>query len=218
LASEPSPYYSKEESSMEGAKLIIEEINREAELKIKYILEEAEKKAEELRKEAEKRAKAKAEWIIRKAQTQAELEKQRIIANAKLEVRRKRLALQEELINEVLEALRERLSSIPEGEYLEVIKELIIQGIKELGEERVVVSSNKETLSLLEKHLKEVKKDAKEKLGKDVEIEMGAPIKTIGGVVVYNPGRSIRIDNTFEARMERYQSELRSRIAKTLFR
>ncbi|WP_175059951.1 V-type ATP synthase subunit E [Thermococcus sp. 2319x1] len=203
---------------MEGAKLIIEEINREAELKIKYILEEAEKKAEELRREAEKRAKARAEWIIRKAQAQAELEKQRIIANAKLEVRRKKLALQEELINEVLKALKERLASIPEGEYLEVLKELIIPGIEELGEEKVIVASNKETLALLEKHLEDIKKEAKERLGKEVEIDIGTPIETIGGVVIYNAGGSIRIDNTFEARMERFQSDLRSIIAKTLFR
>lgn len=95
---------------------------------------------------------------------------------------------------------------------------MIIQGIKELGEEKVVVASNKETISLLKKHLEEIKKDAKETLGKDVEIEIGTPIETMGGVVIYNSDRSIRIDNTFEARIERFQSDLRSIIAKTLFR
>ncbi|KPU64043.1 ATP synthase subunit E [Thermococcus sp. EP1] len=202
---------------MEGAKLIIEEINREAEQKIKYILEEAEHKAEEIKKEAERRAKAKADWIIRKAQTQAEMEKQRIIANAKLEVRRRKLALQEKLINEVIDSIKERLASIPEEEYLEVLKGLIVEGIQELGEEKVVLSSNERTHSLIEEHLEEIKGIVKEKIGKDVEISLGEPLETLGGVVIQNSTKTIRIDNTFETRMERLQSELRAKIAKILF-
>lgn len=202
---------------MEGAKLIIEEINREAEQKIKYILEEAEHKAEEIKKEAERRAKAKADWIIRKAQTQAEMEKQRIIANAKLELRRRKLALQEELINEVIDSIKERLASIPEEEYLEVLKGLIVEGIQELGEEKVVLSSNERTHSLIEEHLEEIKGIVKEKIGKDVEISLGEPLETLGGVVIQNSTKTIRIDNTFETRMERLQSELRAKIAKILF-
>ncbi|USH00248.1 V-type ATP synthase subunit E [Thermococcus argininiproducens] len=202
---------------MEGAKLIIEEINREAEQKIKYILEEAEHKAEEIKKEAERRAKAKADWIIRKAQTQAELEKQRIIANAKLEVRRRKLALQEELINEVIDSMKERLASIPEEEYLEVLKDLILNGIQELEEEKVLLTSNERTLSLIEKHLEEVKRIVKEKIGKDVEISLGDSVETLGGVIIQNSTKTVRIDNTFEARMERLQSELRAKIAKILF-
>ncbi|NJE26226.1 V-type ATP synthase subunit E [Thermococcus sp. MV5] len=202
---------------MEGAKLIIEEINREAEQKIKYILEEAEHKADEIKKEAERRAKAKADWIIRKAQTQAELEKQRIIANARLEVRRKKLALQEELIKEVIDSIKERLASIPEEEYLEVLKGLIVEGIQELGEEKVVLSSNERTLSLIEEHLEEIKGIVKEKIGKDVEISLGDPLETLGGVIIQNSTKTIRIDNTFETRMERLQSELRAKIAKILF-
>ncbi|ACS90846.1 MULTISPECIES: V-type ATP synthase subunit E [Thermococcus] len=202
---------------MEGARLIIEEINKEAEQKIKYILEEAEQKAEKIKQEAEKKARIKADWIIRKAQTQAELEKQRIIANAKLEVRRKKLVLQEELINEVIGAIKDRLLSIPEAEYMEILKDLIVTGIRELGEEKVVLSSNGETLSLLKAHLKEMEESVNEKLGKDITISLGEPIETIGGVIVQNLEKTIRIDNTFEARMERLQADLRTKIAKILF-
>jgi len=180
-------------------------------------LEEAEQKAEKIKQEAEKKARIKADWIIRKAQTQAELEKQRIIANAKLEVRRKKLVLQEELINEVIGAIKDRLLSIPEAEYMEILKDLIVTGIRELGEEKVVLSSNGETLSLLKAHLKEMEESVNEKLGKDITISLGEPIETIGGVIVQNLEKTIRIDNTFEARMERLQADLRTKIAKILF-
>ncbi len=41
---------------MEGAELIIQEINREAEQKIQYILSEAQREAEKIKEEARKRA------------------------------------------------------------------------------------------------------------------------------------------------------------------
>ncbi|ADT84674.1 V-type ATP synthase subunit E [Thermococcus barophilus] len=202
---------------MEGAKLIIEEINREAEQKIRYILSEAEKQAEDIKAEAEKRARAKAEWILRKAQTQAEIEKQRIIANAKLEIRKKRLALQEEFINEVLRSLKERLANLPKDEYLGIVKDLMLQAVKELGEDRIRVSSNEATLQLIAEKLEEIKAFLNEKTGREIRIELGDKISTIGGVLVENADRTIRVDNTFEARIDRLESELRSRIAKVLF-
>jgi len=36
-------------------------------------------------------------------------------------------------------------------------------------------------------------------------------------VIVESEDGSVRVDNTFEARMERFESDLRARIAKALF-
>ena len=202
---------------MEGAKLIIDEIHREAGQKINYIINEAREQVEQIKKEAERRAQSKAEWIIRKAQTQAEIEKSRIIANAKLEIRRKRLQTQEAFINEVFTGLKERLSSLPEEEYFEIVKNLILQAVAELGETRVRISSNEATLQMIAGNIEEVKSFLKEKLGKEINIEIGTKRETIGGIVVENQEGNVRVDNTFEARIERLQSELRSVIAKALF-
>ncbi|RLF91053.1 V-type ATP synthase subunit E [Thermococci archaeon] len=197
---------------MSGAELIIQEINREAEQKIKYILEEAQKEAKKIKEEAKRKAEARAEWILRKAKTQAELEKQRIIANARLEVRRKKLAVQEKLIQEVIEEVKKRLRELPQEEYFETIKVLLKSAVQELGEKKIRVYSNEATLSLIASRIDELKAG----LG-DVSIEIGEAIETIGGVVVENEAGDIRIDNTFEARMERMESEIRSKIAKVLF-
>ncbi|NJD98789.1 V-type ATP synthase subunit E [Thermococcus sp. LS1] len=202
---------------MEGAELIIQEINREAEQKIQYILSEAQKEAEKIREEARKRAQARAEWILRKAQTQAEIEKQRIIANAKLEIRKKRLEVQEALIQEVITALRERLAELPEEEYFPMLVDLTLKAVEELGSDSVVVKSNEKTIELLRGRLEEFKKALAEKLGRDVEVTLGEPITTIGGILVEIPDGTVRVDNTFEARIERFEGELRAAIAKALF-
>lgn len=202
---------------MEGAELIIQEINREAEQKIQYIINEAKEEAEKLKEEARKRAEAKVEWILRKAKTQAEIEKQRIIANAKLEVRKKKLAAQEELIRKVLESLKERLASLPEDEYFPMVVELTANAVEELGVDRVVLRSNDRTLKLIVERLSEFKEKLREALGKDVEVIVGEPIQTIGGVLVESPDGTVRVDNTFESRIARFESELRATIAKALF-
>ncbi|AHL23008.1 V-type ATP synthase subunit E [Thermococcus nautili] len=202
---------------MEGAELIIQEINREAEQKIQYILSEAKEEAEKLKEEARKRAEAKAEWILRKAKTQAEIEKQRIIANAKLEVRKKKLAVQEELIRSVIESLKERLSNLPEDEYFPMLVELTVKAVEELGTDKVVVRSNERTLKLIVERLSEFREKLREALGKDVEVTVGEPIQTIGGILVESSDGTVRVDNTFESRIERFESDLRATIAKALF-
>ncbi|MDV3104654.1 V-type ATP synthase subunit E [Thermococcus waiotapuensis] len=196
---------------MEGAELIIQEIQRAAEQKVQYILNEARGEAEKIKEEARKRAEVQAEWILRKARTQAEIEKQRIIANAKLEVRKKKLAVQEELIREVLSALRERLSSLPDEEYFETLVKLAREGVEELGLQEVMVSSNGRTLELISGRLNEFSS----KIG--ARVILGEPLNTIGGIVVSDPVGKIRVDNTFESRIERMESELRAEIAKALF-
>ena len=202
---------------MEGAELIIQEINREAEQKIQYILSEAREEAEKIKAEARKRAEARAEWILRKAKTQAEIEKQRIIANARLEVRKKRLQVQEELIREVIEALRERLAELPDGEYFPMIVDLTVKAVEELGSESIVVRSNERTLKLISDRMDDFRKALAEKLGREIEVKIGEPLKTLGGVIVESPDGTVRVDNTFESRIERFESELRAEIAKALF-
>jgi len=202
---------------MEGAKLIIEEINREAEQKIKYLLDEAQKQAEEIKREAEDRGKAKAEWILRKAETQAEIEKQRIVASARLESRKKKLEIQEELIKEVFQELRDRLSSLPDDEYIDTIKALLLESLRELEADSVVLRSDEKTLALIKEKSRSIKAYITRNLGRKVEMELGEPIHTMGGVLVESADGRIRVDNTFEARISRLESELRARIAKALF-
>jgi len=133
---------------MEGAERIIQEINREAEQKIQYILSEAQEEANRIKGSAKKRAEARAEWVLRKAQTQAEIEKQRIIAGAKLEVRKRRLALQEELIQKVITELRERLSQLSDEDYFSMLVDLTSEAVDELGMPRAYVRSNERTIEL----------------------------------------------------------------------
>ncbi len=198
--------------SNDGAEIIIEEINREADRQVEEILRRARTEAEGLLAEARERAELKAEWILRKARTQAEIERQRIVASAKLEIRKKKLDVQESLINETMDVLRGRLSEMPDEEYFDVLVGLIADAVEELETDEVVVSGNERTLRLLRERTDEVV----ERLP-GVTIRLGDVLESMGGVVVTSPDGNVRVDNTFESRMERLREELRAEIARALF-
>lgn len=111
----------------------------------------------------------------------------------------------------------ENKRALSKDEYFKVIMDLMLQAVRELGEEKIRVSSNETTLQLVAEKIDEIKAFLKENTGMEISIELGDKIETIGGVLVENADRTIRVDNTFEARIERLESELRSRIAKVLF-
>ena len=52
----------------------------------------------------------------------------------------------------------------------------------------------------------------------DVNFTLGEPIDTIGGAVVKTVNGDIEVNNTIEARLERYKSILRSEVANVLFK
>ena len=52
----------------------------------------------------------------------------------------------------------------------------------------------------------------------DITFELGEPIDTIGGAVLKTSNGDIEVNNTIEARLERFKSILRSEVAEVLFK
>jgi len=51
-----------------------------------------------------------------------------------------------------------------------------------------------------------------------IKFQLGEPIKTIGGAILKTSNGDIEVNNTIEARLERYKSILRSEVADVLFK
>ena len=51
-----------------------------------------------------------------------------------------------------------------------------------------------------------------------IKFTLGEPIKTIGGAILKTSNGDIEVNNTIEARLERYKSILRSEVAEVLFK
>ncbi|NOZ58255.1 MAG: V-type ATP synthase subunit E [Euryarchaeota archaeon] len=193
---------------------IIARIEEDARAEVDRIMSDARAKAEEIKKEAELRARAKKEEILSSGRREAEQERARIVANAKLRARKALLDAKEEVIREAFSRAREELAKVAgEERYGEILKKLILEAIETIGGDVEIVARKEDKKILSKSFLQEISREAgvKVTLAKDT-------ISSIGGVVVRSKDGKAEVDNTFETRLERISSELRSSVAKVLFK
>ena len=55
-------------------------------------------------------------------------------------------------------------------------------------------------------------------LKENINLTIGEPIDAIGGVILKTADGSVEVNNTIEARLERFKSILRSEVAEILFK
>lgn len=193
---------------------IIARIEEDARAEVERILSEAKAQAEEIRSEAEAKAKTEKAEIISRGKREAEQERARIIANAKLRARKALLDAKEEVIKEAFSRAEKALEEVTKEErYPGILKKLILEATESIGGDVEILARKEDRKILNRSFLAEVSREAKVKvaLAKDT-------ISSIGGVVVRGKDGRAEVDNTFETRLERVSSELRSSVAKVLFK
>ncbi len=198
----------------EKVEKIIAKIEEDARAEAERILSEAKAQAEGIRKEAEAKAQARKAEIISRGKREAEQERARIVANAKLRARKALLDAKEEVIKEAFSRAEKALADVAKEErYPEILKKLILEAIETLGGDVEILARKEDKKILSKSFLQEIAREAKVKvtLAKDT-------ISSIGGVVVRSKDGSAEVDNTFETRLERISAELRSSVAKVLFK
>lgn len=183
------------EKAREDAKRIIEDAKREAERIIKEAEKKWKEKVEEIRKEVLEDARRKAEEILIDAQIKARMK----ITNEK---------------NKIIELLMSKIEELIEkGTYdrSESLRKLAIEAIRqsELKEVIIYVSRND--------------KELMERLRSSIENELNVKINDIkeanirGGVIVESIDGSIRVDNSYDVRLEMIKTKLLPQIYKELF-
>lgn len=180
---------------------IIEKISLEAAEKAGIIRRTAEEEAarylekEKMAAEAEKNA----EIAARKREVDAEVS--RMLAQARMEGRQTVSNARENLISDCFDRARERITAISGSpEYPEILKYLIQDGIKKIGAQDITLSANSRDIPVLESILAKG-------TGTVVRVS-GEPIPTSGGVLLRTGSGTRRVDNTFEARLDRMRRDL----------
>ena len=180
------------------------------------ILKKAHADAEEVLADA----KAKAEAIRNQAQEQAESERSRILARAQQEIdrihsqqkataelqaRSQKLEQREALLDQVFEAVRQRLPSVQQWtDYDQITMQLAREALTQLRADQGILYADARTQEVLDDA-------ALEQLGKAVEMEVkrGETLAHGTGVVAKTEDDYREYDNTLEARLDREQDELR---------
>ena len=202
-----------------GTSKIVESIMSVAQEKADLIIQDANAEVSQINAKAEKTAEAEKTKILENGKKQSDMRYQQIISEAKMNARRAELDAKEDVIdaafNQAIGELKVKASS-GDDEYKESLSKMIKEAADELGSNDLILQLNEADTKKIKDDLSSQGSDSFE-LG-DVKFTLGEPIDAIGGAVLKTANGDIEVNNTIEARLERFKSILRSEVAEILFK
>ncbi len=169
--------------------------------------------AQELHEQAEAESTAERDRIQETAEAKALRIRREAVGSAGLEARALKVRRRESLLQHVFDETLEHLSNPSDLEdYRTIVEGLVAEASEHLGGLDVVkVSGDKETLALLDQsflnHLSEL-------VG--YQVEVGEPLLEGTGIILESPDGRLRYDNTFQTRLNRMRSALRTSVYRIL--
>lgn len=144
--------------------------------------------------------------ILETSVRQVEALEKQIVGSAELEARNSQLKAMEAAVADVFSSAAAQVSKLSGQRYEASLNQLLKEAVSAIGVNAMVSCSSRDA--------KLVFSTAKGIKGEHVKLTPGdKTLKTIGGVVLTTPDRSVRFDNTFEARLERMRPLLRKDVA-----
>ncbi|WP_407375648.1 V-type proton ATPase subunit E [Methanobrevibacter sp.] len=200
-----------------GTDKIVSSIMSEAQEKADVIIQDANAEIAAITSKAEKTAEAEKIKIQENGKKQSDMRYQQIISEAKMNARRAELGAKEEVIEaaftKATEELKAKAASCDE-EYEDSLSKMIKEAADELGSNDLIIQLNEADTKIMKDQLSGSSTFQIE----DITFTLGEPIDAIGGAILKTSNGDIEVNNTIEARLERFKSILRSEVAEILFK
>ena len=200
-----------------GTDKIVSSIMSEAQGKADVIIQDANAEVSAIQAKAEKTAEAEKAKILENGKKQSEMRYQQIISEAKMNARRAKLGAKEDVIEAAFNQATGELKSIAASgsdEYEDSLSKMIKEAADEIGRDDLIIHLNEADTNKFKQSISSG--DSFELEG--IKFTLGEPIKAIGGAVLKTSDGGIEVNNTIEARLERFKSILRSEVAEILFK
>ncbi|KAL9593890.1 MAG: hypothetical protein Q9219_007330 [cf. Caloplaca sp. 3 TL-2023] len=134
------------------------------------------------------------------------------------------LSARQELLDDLFEKARSRLvdHTKAEGQYQDLCKNLVLEGLYALSEDRVVVRARKEDYGIVKKAVEAARDEYRRSMdGKEVLVELDEknpqPQGCSGGVSVVGGGGRIDINNTLDERLKLLETDALPMVRTSLF-
>jgi len=208
-----------------GVDKIISHIEAEADKEISETLLKAQAEADIITKAAQEKAKRETERILSNGKRVASLDGQKIIAEARINVRRKRMDSQEEAIVASFDAAKKALEELAEKgkrdnlTYKDIMLNLIVSASEIVaGNKLELVFNQRDSKTFNKETLTEARESVKKGTGREISLSLsGDTIQCLGGVVVRDLEKQVEVDNTLETKLNQLKENLRVDVAKILF-
>ena len=155
-------------------------------------------------------ATAEVQRISDQEERQADALRRQIIGTAELSARNMSLEVVEDYLNEAFsQAIVKLQKYTTTSGYPEVLRQMIIEAIDQIGGDDFVVQGNAKDQKAIANAFEQVTRNRKVRLVLDSQ-----PLaRSAGGVVVRSADGYVTFDNSFEARLDRLKPTLRKQIA-----
>ena len=175
----------------------------------------AERSRENILREAQERLRLREEREVLLAKARAERAYRRKVQASELKLHKEMDRLLWNLVEGVREGLSGRMQRLAQDEarYLPLLQKLIGKAALEIERDQLVAEFNARDLERLAPDWDRFVQHCAP--GKKIELA-STPIETVGGVMLRSEDNRIHLDNTFEGRMERLQSQLQQVIIERL--
>lgn len=178
-------------------------------------LADAAKVQEQSVADTDKQLRAEEERAVLAAKAHAERVYQQRVQAADLELRGELERARWSLTQAVLDALPARLAELAQDEsrYLPLLEQWLREGAQAIERGELIVRANHRDLQLLSREWPRLSRESS--AGKAVQLS-AEPLDSSGGILVASADDKIRIDNTFEGRMERLDEALQRAVSRAL--
>ena len=192
--------------------LLCRAVYEEGQSRAEEVLAQAKMEAERIVAEAERKAEKNFQELSLAQKSEASGEARRLIDTAELEARKKIMGFREQVMNELLDGLKERLKSVHERpDYPDFLLATVNEGIDALKGAEFIVEMNSRDLERVKDKIGHLSKE------RSLKIDL-KPSPTIqAGSRVYSGDRRTLYDNTLEARLHRREEDIRRDIWRTIF-
>ncbi len=200
-----------------GTDKIVSSIMSEAQEKADVIIQEANAEVSAITSKAEKTAEAEKIKIQDNGKKQSDMRYQQIISEAKMNARRAELGAKEEVIEAAFTKATEELkakAASGDDEYKDSLSMMIKEATDEIGSKDLIIQLNERDTNDIKSQISDVSTFKIE----DITFEIGEPIDAMGGAILKTSNGDIEVNNTIEARLDRFKSILRSEVAEILFK
>ena len=178
--------------------------------------ERAERSRDNILREAGERLHLREEREVLLAKAKAERAYRRRVQANELQLRKEMDHLRWNLVEEVRGRLAERMQAMVQERqeaYQTLLQRLLAKGVEAIERDALVAEVSKRDLTWLQPIWQEF--SAAVAAGKQVELA-ALPIETLGGIRIRSEDNRIRVDNTFEGRLERLGRRLHQIIIERL--
>ena len=200
-----------------GTDKIVSSIMSEAQGKADIIMQEANAEIATINADAEKTAESEKNKILENGKKQSDMRYQQIISEAKMNARRAELGAKEEVIEAAFDKATDDLKDIASSgseEYDDSLTKIIKEAVDEIGGKDLIIQLNEADTNNIKGQLSGSSTFQVE----DITFTLGEPIDAMGGAILKTSNGDIEVNNTIEARLERFKSILRSEVAEILFK